>query len=93
MRLTIRFVSIAVIAGAAIFLAFSSSSALADKRVALVVGNSAYQNVAKLPNPASDASAIAELFRKGSPQSTIRLPADGPELGAIRRVRPSEPAR
>src|SRR6267154_1411745 len=64
MRLTIRFVSIAVIAGAAIFLAFSSSSALADKRVALVVGNSASQNVAKPPNPASDASAIAEMFRK-----------------------------
>ncbi len=37
--------------------------ALADKRVALVIGNSAYQNVTKLPNPASDAGAVAELLR------------------------------
>jgi hypothetical protein len=37
---------------------------LADKRVALIVGNSSYQNAAKLPNPAKDADAIAEMFKK-----------------------------
>jgi len=37
--------------------------ALADKRVALVIGNSAYQTVPKLPNPANDAGAVAELLR------------------------------
>jgi uncharacterized caspase-like protein len=37
--------------------------ALADKRVALVIGNSAYQNVPKLANPASDAAAVADLLR------------------------------
>jgi hypothetical protein len=37
----------------------------ADKRVALVIGNGAYQNATQLPNPARDADAIAELFRKG----------------------------
>jgi uncharacterized caspase-like protein len=29
----------------------------ADKRVALVIGNSSYRNVAKLSNPANDAVA------------------------------------
>ena len=41
-----------------------SGHALAGKRVALVIGNSDYQHVAKLPNPAADAAAIAELLRK-----------------------------
>ncbi len=38
--------------------------ALADKRVALVVGNSAYANAVRLPNPVKDAAAIAEMFQK-----------------------------
>ena len=33
--------------------------AFADKRVALVIGNSAYQNVARLPNPVNDGATIA----------------------------------
>lgn len=39
-------------------------SAFADKRVALVIGNSAYQNAPVLPNPAKDAKAIAAMFVK-----------------------------
>jgi hypothetical protein len=42
---------------------FAASAAHADKRVALVLGISAYQHVAKLPNPSNDADAIAALFR------------------------------
>jgi uncharacterized caspase-like protein len=38
--------------------------ALAQRRVALVVGNSAYQSVAPLSNTINDANAIAALFRK-----------------------------
>ena len=38
--------------------------ALADKRVALVIGNGAYQHAPKLPNPTRDATAVAEMFRK-----------------------------
>src|SRR5262245_52103875 len=49
------------------FLAFSiwlgCNSALAEKRVALVIGNSAYQKVAKLPNPANDAAAVAAMLK------------------------------
>jgi uncharacterized caspase-like protein len=37
--------------------------ALAEKRVALVIGNSAYQNVATLANPVNDAATIATTLR------------------------------
>jgi uncharacterized caspase-like protein len=37
--------------------------ALADKRVALVIGNSSYRNVARLSNPANDAAAVAAMFK------------------------------
>jgi uncharacterized caspase-like protein len=37
--------------------------ALAEKRVALVLGNSAYQNVAPLANPVNDAAMIAATLR------------------------------
>ena len=48
------------------FLAFCASchAALAEKRVALVVGNSAYENVVGLTNPAHDAAAIADMFKR-----------------------------
>ena len=50
--------------GATVLLLVAQSyGALADKRVALVIGNSAYQNVPGLPNPINDATAIAELLR------------------------------
>src|SRR6201998_2488520 len=42
---------------------FSVESALADKRVAFVVGNGAYKNVAQLPNPPIDAKAMANTLR------------------------------
>src|SRR3569833_1413359 len=38
--------------------------ALAEKRVALVIGNSAYKNVAKLANPANDAALVGGMFKK-----------------------------
>jgi hypothetical protein len=41
----------------------SGNAAFADKRVAFVVGNSAYRNVAPLPNPAVDARSMAKLLR------------------------------
>jgi uncharacterized caspase-like protein len=54
--------------GAIIFAVWASwclsESAHAGKRVALVIGNSAYQNVPRLTNPANDASAIAAMLKK-----------------------------
>jgi uncharacterized caspase-like protein len=46
-----------------VFLLSCSSFALADKRVALTIGNGAYENAPSLNNPIRDASAVAELFR------------------------------
>jgi hypothetical protein len=40
------------------------ASAVAERKVALVVGNSTYTHVPKLANPINDAAAIAELFRR-----------------------------
>ena len=37
--------------------------AFAEKRVALVIGNSAYKNVPRLTNPVNDASLVANTFR------------------------------
>src|SRR6185312_8840019 len=37
--------------------------ALASKRVALVIGNSAYQSVAKLANPANDSEAMSATLK------------------------------
>src|ERR1700686_590166 len=51
-----------------IFLGFlfciSVSPALAEKRVALVIGMSKYQQVPRLTNPARDAEAMTSLFKK-----------------------------
>jgi len=41
----------------------AQDSAKADKRVAFVVGNGAYKNVAALPNPPIDAKAMAAVLR------------------------------
>jgi uncharacterized caspase-like protein len=53
--------------------------ALAEKRVALVIGNSAYQKVARLPNPANDAAAVAAMFKAAgfdSVESKLNVPAN-----------------
>jgi uncharacterized caspase-like protein len=42
---------------------FSGSAALAQKRVALVIGNSSYDKVARLGNAANDAGLVAETFK------------------------------
>ena len=53
-------------AGAALLLwcvVFVPSSAWAEKRVALIIGNGAYVNVPPLPNPPRDAAAMADMLR------------------------------
>jgi uncharacterized caspase-like protein len=44
-------------------MALTISAAKADRRVAFVVGNGAYKNVAQLPNPPIDAKAMASTLR------------------------------
>jgi uncharacterized caspase-like protein len=43
-----------------------ANAALADGKVALVIGNSAYQNVGRLANPANDAAAIAAVLKNAN---------------------------
>ena len=47
----------------AICMAFTATAAQAEKRVAFVVGNGTYKNVAPLPNPSVDAKAMAAALR------------------------------
>ena len=47
-----------------ICMALTASVAKADRRVAFVVGNGTYKNVAQLPNPPVDAKAMANVLRK-----------------------------
>jgi len=49
---------------ALLLLGLSSFPACAEKRVALVIGNSAYQNATRLTAPANDAAAIADTLKK-----------------------------
>ncbi len=41
-----------------------SDTALAERRVALVIGNSAYQNAPNLPNPTRDAKAMVAVLKQ-----------------------------
>lgn len=59
-----RLFGIAVTIGLAILvMALPLDSALAEKRVALVIGNSNYASVPKLPNPQRDAISIGQMLR------------------------------
>ena len=49
---------------AVILSASTTFSAHAAKRVALVIGNSGYENVTRLPNPANDATAITAILKE-----------------------------
>lgn len=59
-----RLCSLAVgIGGTIVAMVLAPDAAWAEKRVALIVGNSTYQTVPQLPNPSRDATSIAKLFR------------------------------
>jgi uncharacterized caspase-like protein len=52
------------------------SPCLADKRVALVIGNSKYKNTPSLANPDNDAADVAEALRSAGFQVTLKLDAE-----------------
>jgi hypothetical protein len=63
--MTRRLASFAVVIGATIlWMVFAADVGwAADKRVALIVGNSTYQTVPRLPNPSRDASSVSKMFK------------------------------
>jgi hypothetical protein len=50
--------------GVMLAILFVAATARAEQRIALVIGLGAYQTAPQLPNPANDARAIAEAFRR-----------------------------
>ena len=64
MRMLKRLVTlVAAIGGFFLPMMLAADAARAEKRVALIVGNSSYQTVPQLANPSRDASAVAKMFR------------------------------
>jgi hypothetical protein len=53
-----------IIALAVVSFGLLGQPAMANKRVALVMGNSAYQNVNRLANPANDSEAMSAILKK-----------------------------
>src|SRR3954468_11389161 len=69
-----------------LLLEFMADEALAQKRVALVIGNGAYQNATELANPVKDAAAIADMFVKAGFDS-VKLKQDLGNLEFKRALR------
>ena len=65
------------------------NEALAERRVALVVGNSNYSAVPTLPNPSRDANAVAKMFKDAGFQ-TIETYLDVGNLDFKRAIRKFE---
>jgi hypothetical protein len=59
-----KLVAVLAAIAALVSLMLSSGSARAEKRVALLIGNGLYENVARLANPIKDATTLADVFRK-----------------------------
>ncbi|MBR0828189.1 caspase family protein, partial [Bradyrhizobium manausense] len=55
--------------------------AMAERRVALVIGNSAYKSVARLTNPANDATLVGGMFKKaGFDNVDVRLDLNAADM-------------
>lgn len=59
-----------------LFLALACGSAMADRRVALVMGNAHYGKINRLENPLNDAPDLAEALRKLGFDVILRTDAD-----------------
>lgn len=64
-----------------ILIFLSCGSANAEKRVALVIGNSAYKSVPRLSNPVNDANLVGGMFKKaGFEVVDVKLDMSGVEM-------------
>jgi hypothetical protein len=66
-----------------LILLLSAVAAQADKRVALVVGNSAYQHAPALLNPARDAQAMGEDVSKGRLETALPMGTQHAHIGGF----------
>ncbi len=72
----------------------SVGSAAVDKRVALVIGNGAYRNAPRLPNPANDARDVATALKRLNFETIVGLDLDraGMDAAAIQFSRAAREA-
>jgi Caspase domain len=70
-------------------LALACQPAFADKRVALVLGNSAYQNAPRLTNPVNDAALVADKLKEAG-FDVVNSRHDLSALGTRRALRDFE---
>jgi Caspase domain len=91
MKMVRGLVSLVVIGGAVLSTVLAPDVAWADKRVALVVGNSSYHAVSQLANPVRDATAVAQMFTDaGFDSVTVELNVGNLEFKrSIRKFRDS----
>lgn len=70
------------------------SPGFAETRIALVIGNGAYRNVPRLPNPPNDAKAVAAALRRSGFDTIVATDLDerGMEDAAIRFARTARTA-
>lgn len=66
-----------------LFFILMANAALAQDRVALVVGVSAYENVPALPNPRNDATALARKLERLGFDVTLALDPDFASFGRV----------
>ena len=76
----VRAVRSLVVAVLAVVVVAAPSVALADGRVALVVGNSTYAHIGRLPNPDNDARDMSAALRRLGFEVTTEFDADRVEL-------------
>src|SRR5262245_22182437 len=81
-------VIVAILAGA------WSCPALAEVRVALVIGNGAYQNAPRLPNPTNDAADVAAALKRSGFETILATDLDKANMedAAIRFARAARTA-
>src|SRR5436190_20263912 len=77
---------VAAIGGAVFLTVVTPAAAWAEKRVALVVGNSKYLTVPQLPNPARDATSVAAMFKEAG-FDTIETQVDVGNIEFKRSIR------
>src|SRR5215468_3062414 len=73
------------LAAAALFASAADAATGGERRVALVIGNSAYQYAPHLPNPTNDAEAMAATLQKLGFEVTKGLDLDRTETELIIR--------
>jgi caspase domain-containing protein/uncharacterized protein DUF4189 len=84
--------NLAIIASAMVVALIRPS--LADTRVALVIGNGAYQNAPRLPNPTNDAAGVAEALKRAGFETILAtdLTRAGMDEATIRFARAARTA-